>query len=498
METHENAKCCYPQDKIYGLVGLADNSHGFVIDYQRSLFDVWKDTVLFLRPSDHSSVVTLASLCSRLLGGKVPVAKAEELAMSIATHKDVLSDDPEPQAPALFPLNLAVIGVIAFVGPSPEDVVKDLEVADLWTAAIWNNYEDRTNHRNHTQENDSLMKWLLGLRDKSVSCFVAPMPTPLGGPYQFQRLGDFNMAAFRQESGCTPPPIPSQVSKWEHRLFQLDTAKPKHWACDLGITIGCVQSGDVLCQILDTRTTLLLRQETSAEEIRIVGIVWIHKKLDGKRENQIPPPSIKSSQILQLLWSSRSGSATAHISGQATPIFSAHQAFFSIILSIAGSLDWLAKYLEAPVLQRLAERPDCQDPDNIPSPLDYATVLRLPCYTKVLQMVSGGKQRLARVRVAVTNLTGTNDKATISAHLFSAYISCSAEGNFDSLSVSLGSVRGRAHTPSGLKQCSSTLTHQLGQVLRCITLQVLGINIHLVCVQKLPHDFVMAKFSGPV
>ena len=414
METHENAKCCYPQDKIYGLVGLADNSHGFVIDYQRSLFDVWKDTVLFLRPSDHSSVVTLASLCSRLLGGKVPVAKAEELAMSIATHKNVLSDDPEPQAPALFPLNLAVIGVIAFVGPSPEDVVKDLEVADLWTAAIWNNYEDRTNHRNHTQENDSLMKWLLGLRDKSVSCIVAPMPTPLGGPYQFQRLGDFNMAAFRQESGCTPP------------------------------------------------------------------------------------PSIKSSQILQLLWSSRSGSPTAHISGQATPIFSAHQAFFSIILSIAGSLDWLAKYLEAPVLQRLAKRPDCQDPDNIPSPLDYATVLRLPCYTKVLQMMSGGKQRLARVRVAVTNLTGTNDKATISAHLFSAYISCSAEGNFDSLSVSLGSVRGRAHTPSGLKQCSSTLTHQLGQVLRCITLQVLGINIHLVCVQKLPHDFVMAKFSGPV
>ena len=35
---------------IYGLVGLTEDSHGFVIDYQRSTFEAWKDTKLFLKP----------------------------------------------------------------------------------------------------------------------------------------------------------------------------------------------------------------------------------------------------------------------------------------------------------------------------------------------------------------------------------------------------------------------------------------------------------------
>jgi len=39
----------------------------------------------------------------------------------------------------------------------------------------------------------------------------------------------------------------------------------------LGITVGCVQKGDILCSISGTRRDLPLRWETGTDELRIVG-----------------------------------------------------------------------------------------------------------------------------------------------------------------------------------------------------------------------------------
>jgi len=57
--------------------------------------------MLFLRPIDHISVVRLASLCWRLLGGSTSVASAEELATSVAASTD-FSRGADPLAQKLF------------------------------------------------------------------------------------------------------------------------------------------------------------------------------------------------------------------------------------------------------------------------------------------------------------------------------------------------------------------------------------------------------------
>jgi hypothetical protein len=47
LQNHQHAVCQDPRDKIYGFVGLAVDASNFPMDYQKSPFEVWKDTMLF-------------------------------------------------------------------------------------------------------------------------------------------------------------------------------------------------------------------------------------------------------------------------------------------------------------------------------------------------------------------------------------------------------------------------------------------------------------------
>lgn len=42
---HRQALCKDRKDKIYGLVGLAGDARGFPLDYQKSLIEIWTDTM---------------------------------------------------------------------------------------------------------------------------------------------------------------------------------------------------------------------------------------------------------------------------------------------------------------------------------------------------------------------------------------------------------------------------------------------------------------------
>ena len=76
LETHHNALCRNPRDKIYGLAGLADDCYGFPVDYEKSLFEVWSDTLTFLQNTDQtqSDLPGLALLMMNALGGPSELA----------------------------------------------------------------------------------------------------------------------------------------------------------------------------------------------------------------------------------------------------------------------------------------------------------------------------------------------------------------------------------------------------------------------------------------
>lgn len=279
LETHQSAKCGVPHDKIYGLVGLAEDSHGFVMDYRKSQLEVWKDTVLFLNPVSEASVARFARLCSRLLtGGAGSTDLAEELAISIAASKDptTAGGGEAPMPRRLFTLGLTFVGMVTYVGPNPEDIVKYAESVDHWTTSIKRNNGNK-GLSDITRENDHLMKALLKFEEGSMRADVAPIV--FGDYLKVKPCGDFEVSALTTRSPIPSPstlPQPARTSMWEHRLYQLGVTTQESTLCSLGVTIACVEPKDIVCRISGTLDCLLLRQGTGAHkgEWRIIGTAW--------------------------------------------------------------------------------------------------------------------------------------------------------------------------------------------------------------------------------
>ncbi|KAK4031280.1 heterokaryon incompatibility protein-domain-containing protein, partial [Parachaetomium inaequale] len=163
IETHRDARCKNPRDKIFGLVGLAtDSTHDFPIDYQKSLFEVWKDTLTHLQLAGNMgppnlvppNLVDVALLVLESLGGPTQVLLPQTLpAKAPPSSSSALGCTPVK-------LRLTVLGIVMFVGPTPGDVINSLEQADLWTRSIqWG--AKPAQKGSLLRENDGLLECLL-------------------------------------------------------------------------------------------------------------------------------------------------------------------------------------------------------------------------------------------------------------------------------------------------------------------------------------------------
>ena len=80
LKRHEKALCKELQDKIYGFTRLAIDCYGrLLVDYGKTLFEVWKDVVMFQynSPEPHTDTVDFARFLLHLLGGPERVGPKE-------------------------------------------------------------------------------------------------------------------------------------------------------------------------------------------------------------------------------------------------------------------------------------------------------------------------------------------------------------------------------------------------------------------------------------
>lgn len=71
LEEYCTSQCSDPRDKIYGLVGLANDSKTLKIDYSKSFFHMYEDVILLQQYEDCASLVSFSQFLQRLLGGRV-------------------------------------------------------------------------------------------------------------------------------------------------------------------------------------------------------------------------------------------------------------------------------------------------------------------------------------------------------------------------------------------------------------------------------------------
>ncbi|RYP41598.1 hypothetical protein DL767_000940 [Monosporascus sp. MG133] len=168
---HEAAECKEPRDKIYGLVGLAADAHGFPMDYNKSLIEIWTDTMEFMngrRLLPESELVEFGKLIKRLLMG-TQCGPLQQALRPYQPEKDsalVIEDDGHSRNPKVFQQSAFLLGCVSHVGPSTTESIASLQKVDEWAGAVLVAFTDELGYAH--RESNTLIGTILELDEETL------------------------------------------------------------------------------------------------------------------------------------------------------------------------------------------------------------------------------------------------------------------------------------------------------------------------------------------
>ncbi|KAF7956099.1 hypothetical protein EAE96_005019 [Botrytis aclada] len=148
MANHRQALCKEPRDKVYGLIGLATDCYaGFPMDYRKTLYEVWKDTVIFRNSDtrvDQSDILKFGKLVRDSLGGP-DITTMKEIADDIfleIPQKLSLERHLGVSNPTVLKVPARLVGRIIHLGPSYVQIMTELSKTADWRLSIQNHLPD--------------------------------------------------------------------------------------------------------------------------------------------------------------------------------------------------------------------------------------------------------------------------------------------------------------------------------------------------------------------
>jgi hypothetical protein len=289
LEIHQKALCKEPRDHIYGFVGLAtDCVNGFPLDYQKSLFEVWKDTVMY-KNADHESsrhdIMKFGSLVERMLGGSA-VATVGELSKDIGMRMALLP----PKRDSLH-LSARLSGRIRFLGPTYEEIIGDLKKTAAWKSSI--NLHAPTEYLAAArEESDMFLEVLDTIEDEDLDAVVnfdrdilwKTMDTSTVVPDVRVFQGDINwdegdMAL--EDCNLTEGNLATGTSD-DERLFLLSVPSKRFDSPGImGLAPPATRVGDYILQVQGVTRALVVRNEN--RRLTVVGTAVVAENHDKGR-----------------------------------------------------------------------------------------------------------------------------------------------------------------------------------------------------------------------
>lgn len=305
--SHRQALCKEPRDKVYGLIGLATDCYaGFPMDYRKSLYEVWKDTVLFKNsdPEVHQGdILQFGKLVRDSLGGP-----------GITTLKEVAEDaflkmpqngsrdrSPQDNNPTVLRIPARVVGRIVHLGPSYGQIMTDLSKTAEWRCNI-QRHLPKAAQASVQEESDTFLELLENL-DKSslktvstcgfdVSWLPTKMPHGLFEQNIVPKDPDLgNESLLRNpphHSIFGSPEFLPTSSAGRSRLFLLDNSIGEASVLDgtplkkldapgnMGLGPSEASVGDYLCEILGVKRAAIIRR--SKNKLGFIGTAGLARK----------------------------------------------------------------------------------------------------------------------------------------------------------------------------------------------------------------------------
>jgi hypothetical protein len=300
LEEHKDAQCFEPRDKVYGLVGLATDAVGFPMDYTKSLYEVWKDTMEFMNSEklfdDKSQIVPTGRLVKSLLmaNNADPLSQVmKEHGINQADSTQLITD---PQSHHSFHLEAVPLGCIKHIGPSASEMVSSPKKVSAWRGAIQQLFP-AAELGHARQEHDELLDALLGSDESEVEkmCFNRPSTVtwkedsratydPSQAPVQDYIVGAQGGVYFASQPSETPQQAPDRLAPVQPRLY-LVRSKASRTARKMGVASRLVQPHDLVCGVRSSRRALLVRVVEAGEwkvSVRVFGTALATEDLSGR------------------------------------------------------------------------------------------------------------------------------------------------------------------------------------------------------------------------
>jgi len=301
LREHREAKCREPRDKVYVLVGLAADGRGFPMDYTKSLFEIWKDTMEFMnryRLLKQDEIVDFGCLVRYLLTGSDYTLLQQSLGSfepATSTTSALIDDITSPQ---VFHLQGCILGYIRHVGPHSRDYVANPggKEVEQWERYVQFNFRDDLGAAH--KENNALAEAILESTEpdleKMCSNYVSTVTwkCELGGQLSnvcfdpdgalHNTYGSHLREMQKYNSDMPISHVCDTTLLGKHqvppargpRLVQIHEPWGQRTPYKMGISTNLVQHGDLICAVEGIRKVLIIRAlniDSEQAQLRIFG-----------------------------------------------------------------------------------------------------------------------------------------------------------------------------------------------------------------------------------
>ncbi|KAI8716114.1 HET domain-containing protein [Fusarium sp. LHS14.1] len=300
LQDHREALCQDSKDKVYGLIGLASDAGGFVIDYRKSTFEIWTDVMEFMNRRGlfaDKDIVYVGGLVKSLLMGAncLPLQQIRRQYAPSKGDSMILTDPKHFKA---FELQAAMLGCVTCVGPRPHEIVGNLSKADKWTEQIQSNYKDDLGPAH--QENDMLVRTILDLDDSILSKKCFDCRSVIQWSVYSDDYTDHNEALRKispwikeLQSGSSGQSqnentSAEQSSSEDSRLFQMSDLYQGQTPWKMGLASSDIRPGDFICWLGWPRRAVVVRPEKQVDKaffwkLQVVGTAVVTEDLRQSR-----------------------------------------------------------------------------------------------------------------------------------------------------------------------------------------------------------------------